>query len=378
MMGIPAMVSSVAELSSSPGVPLHGVLCTSSKAKAKVDLDDSFDAAAFDENFSPSKIELPDLTTWGQAPSSSRLIIEQTQPGTSQFSRAPVSVLGPLQGAGADQNRALTQTSGKPAAVDPSLIPSVPGQDVLRELTAKVADRNESGVVRLRPQQSLHFIPNAGPRPVGSDPFEISTSVVNAVRRERYNDILEKKSVASRPHSSILPTSAPISIFGNAIHQRSDSANAAVTANTRTQQPVISGESSTNGHNYRSIFSVADKPAPSAQLIDKKGREHEDVMLPSPSHVCSSAQVTEKAVAAPSSSAMGRVTSNGSANSHNHVKLPNSASDESRKKRVEIAISSALPPPSKLFFGNSHGSTSQLTKSSGHGTTTESSVRAFQ
>ncbi|KIH64135.1 hypothetical protein ANCDUO_05557 [Ancylostoma duodenale] len=244
-----------------------------------------------------------------------------------------------------------------------SSVPAVPRQDVLRELSVKVADRNESGVVRLRPQPSQQFIPNVGLGPAGNDPFEISTSVVNAVRRERYNDILEKKSVAPRPHSSFLPTSAPF--FGNAIHQRSDSANAAITANTRTQQPITSGESSSNGHDYRSIFSVADKPALSAQLTSKKGREHEDVMLPSSSHV-----------AAPSSSAVGRVTSNGSANSHDHGKSSNSALDESRKKRVEIAISCALPPPSKLFFGNSHGSTSQLTTSGFHEATTESSVRS--
>ncbi|EYC38149.1 hypothetical protein Y032_0739g1959 [Ancylostoma ceylanicum] len=65
MMGVPAMVSSVADLSSTSGFPLHGASYKSSKDKAKVDLSDSFDAAAFDENFSPSKIELPDFTTCG-------------------------------------------------------------------------------------------------------------------------------------------------------------------------------------------------------------------------------------------------------------------------------------------------------------------------
>ncbi|EPB66611.1 hypothetical protein ANCCEY_14297, partial [Ancylostoma ceylanicum] len=99
MMGVPAMVSSVADLSSTSGFPLHGASYKSSKDKAKVDLSDSFDAAAFDENFSPSKIELPDFTTCGQTTSSTALFIEQTHPGTSQISRASANVLGPLQGA---------------------------------------------------------------------------------------------------------------------------------------------------------------------------------------------------------------------------------------------------------------------------------------
>ncbi|EYC40849.1 hypothetical protein Y032_0594g425 [Ancylostoma ceylanicum] len=259
-----------------------------------------------------------------------------------------------------------------------SKVPAIPHPDVLRELSAKVADRSESGIVRLRPQQSQQFVPETSSRSTGNDPFEISTSVVNAVRRERYNDILEKKSVASRPHSSFLPTSAPF--FDSCAPQRSSFASAAVAGNTESQQLVISNESSIqisgNGRDYHSIFSLAQKPGGSAQLI-KKDKEHEEVMLPSCSHTGSSAQVMQKALASPSPSAMGRSASNGSANSHDQRKLPNSASDESRKKRVEIAISSALPPPSKLFFGNSLGSTSQLTTTTrDREATTGSSVRS--
>ncbi|VDM74839.1 unnamed protein product [Strongylus vulgaris] len=345
---MPLPIPSATNINNTAETILSGMPSTS-KAK-HVDYEDPFDTAAFDENFSPTKIKLPEVFTTGRvAPlvPSTNISIERPRPSSSRSSIiSPNTFIIPSENG--RQERAQAQIEKGITTATSNMMPSTSSST--NDMFMWSSAPKESGVVRL-PLPKGPANASGSNAEIVTDPFEVSKILNNAVLRERYNNILEKKAllVASQSNSSL--PSLPFSLSDGGAARRSESASVPVSLNPSSSKNVSFSENTL----VRTRPEFSTKQQPATTINSNKLTRPQSVIVESRDHP--EVNVRQWTSRETGDLPIDRSACNGSvlnANSEllNRTTMSSSALDDVRKKRVENVISSVLPKPSPLFFGN--------------------------
>ncbi|KAE9413421.1 hypothetical protein Angca_007077, partial [Angiostrongylus cantonensis] len=335
--------------------PTPNVMCLPSTSKKsrdpfKVDWDDAFDVASFDDYFSPMETEPAMVDTKARKPPFS----SRPPARAISYPSSPADTQQPSDGDTSVPMRPEATTEMECQANQNTNFIT----NLTKELSSEVAANHEkSAEAEPSPRQEPQVLSSqAEPTVTENDPFEISDSVKKAVHNERYNDILEKKADESKgPLAGIRVTSSSTTLNGNA------ASLGAGFNRYQTPQPAPNNQAKSNeGFRPRTRFdrkehqpswfgvenacepNFVQKPDAVTQLHDSKQSETpQDKVVTSEKPTVSS--TTEANV------------SKSSAEGKNRAATSNSLLDETRRSRVESEISKVLPPPSDLFFGKVGG-----------------------
>ncbi|CAJ0609832.1 unnamed protein product [Cylicocyclus nassatus] len=346
---MPLSVPSVTNVSSTSETVFAGMPSTS-KAQAKPDYEDPFDIAAFDENFTPTRIKLPEVFTTGRISPSTNISIERPRPSSSRSAIPSTSSPLPSHNGweqSAPVDRALFSIS--PNLQAPITPKPTNGTSMI------TTQPKESGVVKLpMPKQPVTQQPVSDASATRDDPFEISSILSNTVLRERYNNILEKKAALIASQANTTMPLLPSSFSGPSNVRRSETASVPLPSSsasvsiensvvrTRPHSNILQPTVLTTLNNNRltrpqsAVMEGWDRKEHNAS--PSFSRETGDLPIQALNDVSMTAKTEPGGRIAPSSPVL----------------------DEIRKRRLESAITSVLPQPSQLFFGNGSGTNGQV------------------